>query len=79
MFVLFALLQCAFFSIFLCLFLTHLQILKGKLNLPPYLTNEARSLIKKVRSCAQQQRVYACYNTGYSNSGMLTTCVYMLQ
>ena len=27
-----------------CLF----QILKGKLNLPPYLTNEARSLIKKV-------------------------------
>jgi len=24
------------------------QILKGKLNLPPYLTNEARGLLKKV-------------------------------
>ena len=24
------------------------QILKAKLNLPPYLTNEARGLIKKV-------------------------------
>ena len=24
------------------------QILKGKLNLPPYLTNEARALLKKV-------------------------------
>ena len=28
--------------------LIHLQVLKAKLSLPPYLTNEARGLIKRV-------------------------------
>ena len=38
-----------------------LQILKAKLSLPPYLTNEARGLIKRVRQVEWIDEFEECY------------------
>ena len=48
-----------YFSLYFCKHFC-LQVLKAKLSLPPYLTNEARGLIKRVRQRKKHNTTFIC-------------------